>query len=205
MDDDAFKEILSERDPGWLVLERATLCRKRLLRAGFRPLPVNGKAPPIPGWTDIQATDKLIDTWADRYSEATNSGILTRETPVIDIDVMVPDAADAIEALARESFEERGRVLVRFGRAPKRAIPLRTSNDFKKLIAEFTSPDGAHQQIEIMASGQQAVLFGVHCDTGKPYRWHGGEPGDVKRAWKRSRRSCGKLPTRGRRVLVDVK
>ena len=55
--------------------------------------------------------------------------------------------------------------MVRFGRAPKRAILLRTDEPFKKIMRAFTAPDGSEQQIEIMANGQQVVVFGTHPDT----------------------------------------
>ena len=65
-------------------------CRKRLLAAGYLPLPVNGKEPPIKGWQDIAATNKIIGTWETKYADATNTGILTRTTPAIDIDITHP-------------------------------------------------------------------------------------------------------------------
>jgi hypothetical protein len=174
-------ENLPEHEPAWKVGERATKYRKRLLAAGYRPLPVNGKGPPIEGWSDIQATDKIIASWEAKYASATNSGILTCDTPGVDIDITVPDAAAAVEALAREHFEERGQILVRFGKAPKRVILLRTDEPFKKIERAFTAPDGSTQQVEILAHGQQVVVAGIHPDTGKPYSWHGGEPGNIKR------------------------
>jgi hypothetical protein len=177
---DEFEE-LPERDPSWRVLERATQHRRRLLKTGYLPLPVNGKEPPIKGWSDIQATDAIIVSWEAQYSDATNTGFLTRTTPTIDIDVMHSDAATAVESLVREHFEERGRILVRFGKAPKRAILLRTDEPFKKLSRIFTAPDGTEQKIEILAKGQQVVAFGVHKETKKPYSWHGGEPGEIER------------------------
>ena len=180
MNDSEFEE-LPEIEPSWLRRQRATTLRKRLLAAGYLPLPVNGKAPPIAGWQDIKATNKIIDTWENRYADATNTGTLTRTIPTIDIDIMHPDAADAIEALAREHFEERGNILVRFGKAPKRAILLRTDEPFKKITRMFAASDGSTQQIEIMADGQQVVVFGTHKDTGRPYSWHGGEPGEIRR------------------------
>jgi hypothetical protein len=174
-------EELPEHEPAWQRLERATACRKRLLAAGYLPLPVNGKAPPIEGWQDIEATNKIINTWESKYSDAINTGILTRTIPTIDIDIMHPDAAAAIEALAREHFEEHGNILVRFGKAPKRAILLRTDEPFKKIVRSLTAPDGSTQKIEIMGNGQQVVVFGTHPETKRDYSWHGGEPGEVKR------------------------
>jgi hypothetical protein len=90
---DEFEE-LPEREPSWRLLHRATVCRKRLLAARYSPLPVNGKAPPIAGWQDIEATNNIISTWEHKYGDATNTGILTGNTPAIDIDVLDPAVAD---------------------------------------------------------------------------------------------------------------
>jgi len=175
-------EELPEQEPTWLRLERATACRKRLLATGYAPLPVNGKAPPFQGWQDIAATNKIIETWETKYPDAASTGILTVSVPTIDIDIMHPEAATAIEALAREHFEERGHILVRFGKAPKRAILLRSDEPFKKLVRKFAAPNRSDEQrIEIMADGQQVVAFGLHKETQRPYSWHGGEPGAVAR------------------------
>jgi hypothetical protein len=174
-------EELPEREPSWQKLELATRYRKRLLKAGYWPLPVSGKIPAIAGWQDIHATDKIVDSWELKYADATNSGALTRDTPGADIDITVPAAADAVEALAREHFEERGRFLVRFGKAPKRMVLLRTDEPFYKITRKFTAPDSSEQKIEILGNGQQVVVAGIHPDTGNPYSWFGGEPGEVRR------------------------
>ena len=86
-DVDEFEE-LPECEPAWMRLDRATVYRKKVLAAGYLPIPVNGKAPPIQGWSDVRATDGLIDRWADQYPGATNTGIITAYTPAIDIDVL---------------------------------------------------------------------------------------------------------------------
>jgi hypothetical protein len=174
-------EVLPEVETAWQKLDRATECRKRLLAAGYLPLPVNGKEPSIKGWQDIKATAGIIDTWETRYADATNTGILTETVPAIDIDIMHPDAAAAVEALVREHFGEQGRILVRFGKAPKRAILLRTDEPFKRIVRKFVMPSGGQQRIEVLASGQQMVLFGQHKETQRSYAWNGGEPGAIKR------------------------
>src|SRR5262249_13181369 len=97
------------------------------------------------------------------------------------IDVTHPDAAAAVEALAREHFEEHGYILVRFGKAPKRAILLRTNEPFAKITRAFTGPDSSTQKIEILATGQQIAVAGIHPNTKREYSWHGGEPGQIKR------------------------
>src|SRR5262249_41081757 len=122
-----------------------------------------------------------IELWEKAYPLATNTGILTQLTPTLDIDITNPEAAEAIEALARERFEERGFVLVRIGQAPKRAILLRTDTPFKKITGTVILPNGdTHQKIELLANGQQVVVFGTHPKAGKPYSWFGGEPSSIK-------------------------
>ena len=79
-------------------------------------------------------------------------------------------------------FGGRGRILVRIGLAPKRLIPFRADVPFDKITANLVAPDGStDQKIEFLADGQMFVAFGIHPDTRRPYTWHGGEPGQVKR------------------------
>jgi Bifunctional DNA primase/polymerase, N-terminal len=158
--------------------------RRRLRAAGFSPLPISGKRPPIAEWqTKLDVTADEIALWSSTYRDAASTGVLTRHVPVLDIDILFEEAAEAVEMLIRERFEEGGRVLVRVGRAPKRAIPFRTDGPFKKITANLTAPNGSEgEKIELLCDGQQLVAFGVHPDIGKPYRWFGGEPGEIKRA-----------------------
>jgi hypothetical protein len=122
INDSEFEEP-PEREPAWLRLDRATAYRKKLLAAGYLPIPVNGKAPPIQGWSDIQATDALIDRWAEQYASASNTGIITAYTPAIDIDVVDPAVADELHRLVEQMI---GTSVVRTGLAPKRALLFRT-------------------------------------------------------------------------------
>src|SRR5262245_25461851 len=124
--DNEFEE-LPPLEPAWMALSRATACRKRLLGAGYLPLPVNGKAPPITGWQDIQATNELINGWEEKYANAANTGILTRTVPAIDIDVLDPVVADELQAIAEHLS---GTGAVRFGQAPKRAMLYRADVPF---------------------------------------------------------------------------
>src|SRR5258707_11062567 len=101
----------------WELLDAATETRKHLLRAGYLPIPATGKAPPMPGWQKLVATESDIDKWFYEYPEAFNTGVLTRTTPAIDIDIYDPDVADEIEALFWELAGSRGSV--RFGQVPK--------------------------------------------------------------------------------------
>src|SRR5262249_37215304 len=119
-------------------------------------------------------TDKIISNWNDQYPDALNTGILTRFTPAIDIDVTDEEVAEELEALAEEVV---GKSAVRIGRSPKRAILYRTEAPFSKLAAGFSSPNGHLHKVEVLCNGQQIIVSGTHPDTLQPYRWHGGEPG----------------------------
>jgi AAA domain/Bifunctional DNA primase/polymerase, N-terminal len=156
--------------------------RIQLLNAGYLPLPVIGKQPPLDNWSEkIKTSVEEIERWGRDFQYARSTGLLTRSMPVFDIDILNAEASEAVEALVRERFEERGCILVRIGRPPKRAIPFRTDEPFKKLSVNFLATDGStDQKFEFLCDGQQVVGFGKHKDTGKPYQWFGGEPGQVK-------------------------
>jgi Primase C terminal 1 (PriCT-1)/Bifunctional DNA primase/polymerase, N-terminal len=160
--------------------------RQRLLAAGFDPLPLVGKKCFLREWTKRIATSNGdLEIWSKLYPDATNTGILTRLVPTLDIDILDPTAAEAAEHLVRDRFEDVGRLLVRFGAAPKRAIPFRIADQpFEKIEAKLIvasgPPDQKIQKIEFLGNGQQIVVAGIHPDTGRNYAWFGGELGDVR-------------------------
>ena len=158
--------------------------RLKLRACGFAPVPCVGKAPPMAGWQRLgDSTEHEIRRWTWSYSGAINTGVLTRLNPALDLDILDEEAAAAAEALARERFGEDAVFPVRFGRAPKRAILFRCDLPFGKLAADLVGPLGPDkgEKIEILGDGGQVVCNGVHPDTGRPYSWHGGRPGDFSR------------------------
>jgi Bifunctional DNA primase/polymerase, N-terminal len=158
--------------------------RQRLSAAGFVPLPILGKRPPIAGWQKQTATSvEDIERWCRQHPAAKNTGILTAHTPALDIDILGAAAADAVEVLARERFGPRGQIIVRYGRQPKRCIPFRCDTPFAKIDAKLVPPGGGDtEKIEFLADGQQFVVAGIHPDTKQPYHWVDGDIGDVCRA-----------------------
>jgi len=153
-----------------------TELRLNLRAAGFSPVPCEGKRPPMEKWPEqLNASEDEIRLWANAWHLAHNTGIIAKFTPGLDIDILDEDAAEAMEHLAREHF---GNITTRIGLWPKRLIPLRTDEPFKKLKRAFRAPDGAEHKIEVLCDGQQWVAFGEHPDTGMPYRWPNGAPGN---------------------------
>jgi hypothetical protein len=153
-----------------------TNLRQALRARGFSPLPIGGKRPPMEKWQEINANPEEIALWPKLYPFSASTGVHTKRTPAIDIDITNPEAAEAIETLARSRFEEHGALMVRVGKWPKRAIMFRANTPFAKLTLKVTSPHGVGEKIEVLADGQQIVVHGVHVETKKPYAWTGGTP-----------------------------
>jgi Bifunctional DNA primase/polymerase, N-terminal/FaeA-like protein len=160
----------------------ATERRLRLTRAGFTPVPLHGKRPSLQSWqTLVGVTAEQIEMWAKTWPDARNTGALTRLMPVLDADITNEAAAIAIEELVRDRYEDAGVLMVRIGKPPKRAFLFRTIEPFDKIAVNLTDRTGNEgEKLEFLADGQQLVLFGIHPETGQPYRWHGGEPGKIK-------------------------
>jgi putative DNA primase/helicase len=164
-----------------------TLLRLRIKDAGFSPLPVEGKKPIQTEWQKRHSvTGAEIELWEKSFPLASNTGILTKHTPAVDIDIKNEAAARALEELAQERLCNGSKAPVRFGQLPKRALLFKTDAPFSKLRLEFEQPrdpddSNKKQAIEILCDGQQVVVTGIHPNTGQTYRWHGGEPGEIKR------------------------
>ncbi len=163
--------------------------RSQLLRNGYVPVPCIGKKPLFNEWQKLKPTVHEVERWSRTAPAASNTGILTRTTPTLDIDIFDPEAAAAIEELARERFEEHGYVLTRFGLAPKRCIPFRTDAPFAKITVDFApsnfAPSDAEgkrkgERLEFLCDGQQFIAHGTHPDTGKAYAWRGDGPAEIR-------------------------
>jgi hypothetical protein len=158
-----------------------TALRLQLRAAGFPPLPCEGKKPAPRAWQKLDADEKRIKRWPQTFPAAVNTGVLCATVPCLDIDILHPEAADAVEAMVRARFADRGKMLSRFGRRPKRCVLFRTNEPFKKITHLLIAPDGSEQRLELLGAGQQVICFGIHPETKQPYTWLGGIPGDVAR------------------------
>ena len=173
--------LTPQREASWQIMDRATAQRKSLLAAGYVPIPINGKAPIIPEWQRQQPTAGDVDKWPQLYPSAVNTGILTRITPTVDIDVYDAAVVEELKTLLWDVVRESGHAMVRIGQAPKCAILFQTDQPLAKLSTPvFTSPDGRKHHVEVLGDGQQVVVFGKHPETGGNYTWHFGEPGKVE-------------------------
>jgi hypothetical protein len=152
--------------------------RLALHRNGYCPLPLIGKKPCFKNWQlRTDTSEREIQRWPWMYpASATNTGVLTRMTPALDLDIMNEEAVLAAEDIVRLR-RKHGVGLVRVGNPPKRAIPFRTDEPFKKLTVLFEGDE----KIEFLCDGQQFVVAGVHPDIHQPYHWLGRELWTVPR------------------------
>ena len=170
------------KEAAWQVLDRVTTMRKNLLAAGYNLTPTNGKRAFLDGWQNIQTTEAEIERWAREYPDALNTGLQTRNTPGVDIDVLDEAVAEELQNLLWLMIGDNGQALVRYGRRPKRAVLFQTSESFDKLSTPFfISPNGDAHRVEVLCDGQQFIAHGTHPDTGAAYEWEGGEPASVPR------------------------
>jgi putative DNA primase/helicase len=122
-----------------------------------------GRQPAMRGWLEGCPRSK----W--HLYAGCSLGVLTRNTPAVDIDVMDEGLAESIHFLADQKL---GEAPFRIGRYPKRLLPYRLAGEpFLKLSLSWTL-DGEQGAIEILANGQKFVALGIHHSTGQPYVWH---------------------------------
>jgi hypothetical protein len=166
--------------------------RRTLRRNGYLPVPISGphlpikaagKRPLMRGWETACAVadDAEIERWAKKQPECTNTGLLCGTVVGIDIDVPLDEPAAEIERLARDLLGDTP--LKRIGRAPKLLLVARADTPFDKIqTPELVLPDGTVVRVEILATGQQFVGFGIHPDTKGEYLWPDRSPLEVPAA-----------------------
>lgn len=142
-----------------------------LLDNGYAVVPIQPgkKAPGFDGWQKSSPSKTQLKEWIEHGHRNSGVGILTRDTPAIDIDVSDDEVAAKVEAWVWDNI---GAAPVRVGRAPRRVLVFRTTKPFKKMrSAKWRDQFGDTHQIEILGDGQQFVAYHIHPDTGKPYHW----------------------------------
>jgi hypothetical protein len=149
------------------------------LANGYEIIPIKPgtKRPPFDKWEDVRCTKKQLSRWIDNGRSKHGVGILTRLTPLVDIDCRDADIVAKMVAFTEDLL---GETLQRTGQAPKTGLVYRTAEPFRKVNSRtFVDPDNPvddsgktlGQKLEVLGDGQQFVAYAVHPDTGKPYRW----------------------------------
>jgi hypothetical protein len=142
------------------------------------PIKRAGKRPVSADWINLALRDPPDAVSRSPSPLALNTGILAGEVSGCDIDVLIPEVADAIVSLIERTLGPTP--LHRIGRASKILLCYRAEDPFTKLsTAIYTMPDGTEAKLEILGQGQQFVAFGVHPETLQPYRWTDSSPLEV--------------------------
>ena len=112
--------------------------RLALQANGYSVVACQGKRPTLLGWQNVRtASAEEMARWA-----GPNTGLLTANLATFDLDIPDEGIAEAAEGIIREWLDGRGRLLVRFGNAPTRAIPFRTETPFPKMQASLVDVHG---------------------------------------------------------------
>jgi len=144
---------------------------KTLIDNGYNiiPIPPRSKGPGFDGWQKTQSTPRLLSEWLSEGKDEYGIGILTKATPVIDLDIMDEVVLQKMLDWCEMTF---GQAPVRVGRAPKCLLLFRTDEPFRKMkTGKYEDEWGDRHEIEILGDGQQFVAYGLHKDTGTPYKW----------------------------------
>jgi len=163
--------------------------RLTLHRNAYRPVPVlgphvatkaAGKRPVMKSWEAVCVTadEAEITRWTNAQRNCTNTGLLCGTLIGIDIDVLDEGKAAHLTTLACDMLGATP--AKRIGRAPKILLAFRTDDPFDKIqTPEFHMLDGTVARVEVLATGQQFVGFGIHPDTRAPYHWPERSPLEV--------------------------
>ena len=171
------------------ALPNPTELRLALRSRGFHPVPVSGptmnidsagKRPLMKQWESrcLDASPEEIQRWGSLYPDSTNTGLLCGLLAGVDIDVLQPDLSAAVAEQARRILGPTP--LERIGREPKLLLGYRLAVPASKIQTPalfFTdNPKEKDTKVEVLLRGQQFVAFGIHPDTGAPYRWPEASP-----------------------------
>ena len=96
-----------------------TARRLRLLEHGYEPVACEDKLPVLAGWQRIETTPAEIERWAQALPHATNTGIRTKNTPAVDIDIRDLAVADQVQQALLNIIGDGGTILQRVGLPPK--------------------------------------------------------------------------------------
>lgn len=150
---------------------------------GYEPVPIiRGEKRPAPAKWQQGGWQAHTSQYSENYT-----GILTRHTPCVDIDVSHEGLVAAMRDIAYDvtgCYEKPPPR--RIGNAPRELLLFRTEEEFPKVSTatyalKTDKPDANGEikgsKVEILASGQQFVAYAIHPTTGQPYTWNGsGEP-----------------------------
>lgn len=165
--------------PGTRHAQEGAQAAAILLDLGYSLVPVAGKNPYEMGWYEKPYPVFVLQ---ERLARGDNLGMLFGQELADGTFLVALDADLTIPALAAAVRAKMGDVSARIGRRPKFLIPIRVKpeDSFSRDYHFYDSQEvgAARQSIQILGRAskaphrpKQAVAYGDHPDTGKPYFW----------------------------------
>jgi hypothetical protein len=162
-------------DGGYIALPPRDF-RLRMLANSWSPVPAIGKRVLLQGWTEFcrrAPTNKEIEEWSTDHPDWSNTGAACGGVIGIDLDIDDENLAGVIESLAKKLLGSTP--LKRIGRAPRAMLVYRAD----EMIRSTTVKGETGAGVDILGDGRQFICFGIHPQTGKPYKWPGASPLDT--------------------------
>ena len=96
-------------------------------------------------------------------------GILLNDLIVFDIDILDDRLSLLVKKIITNELQD---TVERIGKFPKRALFYRRVGEvFKKHSSQIFNLTKGKAQLEVLATGNQCVVFGTHPETKQPYQW----------------------------------
>jgi len=99
----------------------------------------------VRAWQRIETTPAEIERWAQALPHATNTGIRTKLTPAVDIDVRDEAVAEQVQQALLNIIGDGGTILQRVGLPPKRLVPFQCDVPFRKISLLARRPRQARE------------------------------------------------------------
>ena len=142
----------------------------KLLENGYTPIPIvpETKRPSIEKWQSIENDYNQIENLSSKYPHA-GVGILLNDLIVFDIDILDDRLSLLVKKIITNELQD---TVERIGKFPKRALFYRRVGEvFKKHSSQIFNLTKGKAQLEVLATGNQCVVFGTHPETKQPYQW----------------------------------
>lgn len=134
---------------------------------GYLPIPIKPgtKKCQEPKWPNFRFKPKDAEVFAN-YGIGILCGQGEYPLMAIDCDTTDPVLLDRLRYAL-------GDTITRVGRAPRilYLFAAEKAGIEKMSSAKFVDEKGEKHQVEILGAGQQFVAYGIHPETGKPYKW----------------------------------
>lgn len=145
----------------------------RLLDRGYDIVPIapGYKYPKgLDEWQTLEADAVDLKGWLSNGFAKGGVGILTKNTPAIDLDIRDKEIVDQLIDWCSNRL---GYAPQRTGQAPKTLLVYYTDAPFPKIMSKtYVDMFGQEHRIEVLGDGQQFVAYAQHPDTGQPYEWN---------------------------------